>query len=119
MCAHSSMKQLDIKVINDTINFIKHKKDIPWIENLRFVQRRCLILMRHQFRWSNIYFYDRCMSTFGAICIGLQFGPEKYGTGYFPQCVDAITGILAVYEVTSREKIYAKVGNFGSIDCFL
>ena len=37
---------------------------------------------------------------------------------YFPQYVDAITGI-SVYEVTSPEKYFTKITNCGLVVCFL
>ena len=40
--------------------------------------------------------------------------PRKNGTAYFPQYVDAITGI-SVWEATSPEKNDTKISNFGSI----
>ena len=44
--------------------------------------------------------------------------PRKNGTAYFPQYLDAITGIT-VYGVTSPEKNDTKISNFGSVVCFL
>ena len=47
-------------------------------------------------------------------------GPEKEnGTAYFPQYVDAITGIIAVWGNFSWEKNDTKISNFGSVVCFL
>ena len=45
---------------------------------------------------------------------------QKKGTAYiyFPQNVDAITGIL-VYAVTAPEKNDTKISNFGSVVYFL
>ena len=49
----------------------------------------------------------------------IQGGPEKNGTGYFLQYVDAITGIR-IWGNFSREKNYTKISNFGSAQvCFL
>ena len=42
---------------------------------------------------------------------------KKNGTAYFPQCLDAITGI-SVCEVTSPEKNYSTITNFGSVVFF-
>ena len=43
----------------------------------------------------------------------IQRGPEKNGTGYFLQYVDALTGMVSVYGITSPEKNYTKISNFG------
>ena len=48
----------------------------------------------------------------------IQDGPEKNRTAYFPQYVDAITGI-SMYEVTSPEKNDTKINNLGSVVYFL
>ena len=47
--------------------------------------------------------------------------PQKKRTGYFPQYVDAITGItISVYELTSPwpENNDTKISNFGSVTLF-
>ena len=49
----------------------------------------------------------------------IQRGPEKNGTGYFLQYVDALTGMVSVYGITSPEKTLYQDKQFWLSSLFL
>ena len=60
-----------------------------------------------------IYLRVASLSDFVGHWTHIQDGPEKNGTAYFPQYVDAITGISVFMRLTSPEENYTKITNFG------